>query len=126
MTPIDTENAATGDALVLSLAVGKTYDEAAASAGVSKSTVNRRMRDAEFRIQVRNARAAIFERTAGLLAGGAAGAAEYLTDLAANAQAETVRLGACRAILDSAMRIREALEVEERLSVLEQRLDSSG
>jgi len=126
MTPNDTQNATTDDALVLALAVGKTYDEAAAMARLSRSTVIRRMKELEFRGRVRNARAVIFDRTAGLLADGAAGAAVYLIDLAENAQSENVRLGACRAVVDAMMRIREAMDVEERLSALEQRFNSDS
>ena len=62
-------------ALVLALARGAKVADAAREAGVSESTVQRRMRDPVFRRQVQDARGDLIERMVGILATASATAA---------------------------------------------------
>src|SRR4051812_42945762 len=89
--------------LILALASGKTVADAARDAGVSVSTAHRRMAEAEFRRQVAAARTDALARAVGQLADTSTAAVQTLRSLL-DAESDTVRLGAARAILDQATR----------------------
>jgi len=63
----------------------------------------------------------MLQRSLGRMADGMTEAAEVLRDLL-NANSESVRLGACRAMLELGVKLRETIDHEERLRVLETRL----
>jgi hypothetical protein len=92
-------------------------------AGVSPRTLYRRLREAAFLAQVREARTEMERRTTGLLTAAGIGALKTLTGLQDTAASESVRLGAARTILDLGCKFRENLDVAERLAALEARLD---
>ena len=107
-------------ALVAALAAGTTKQGVARLIGVGERTIYRRLEDPEFRRRVDQARGELVSRTVGRLAD--AGSAAVTTLLALlKADSENVRLGACRAILELGLRLRESEEFERRLSVLEDR-----
>ena len=113
------------DALALALASGKTITEAAVAAELSRRTVTRRVADPDFRRRVAELRAEMVARALGKMADGMAAAAETLrTSL--DAEGESVRLGAARSILEMGNKLREAVELEERVAELEQRLAERG
>jgi hypothetical protein len=115
-----------GDAaLVVALAGGATVQEAARAAGVSERTVYRRLEDGTFRHAVAEARSGLIGRAAGVLARVCAAAAMTLADLL-EAESETVRLGACRSILELGVKLRESEELERRLAELERALGTQG
>src|SRR5262249_23194210 len=110
------------DALAVALAAGQTLRDAATAAGISDRTATRRWADPAFRRRVAELRAAAVERATGKMADSVAEAADALRALLA-AESESVRLGACRAVLELAVKLREAVELEERVAALERRVD---
>jgi hypothetical protein len=108
-------------ALALALASGLTAGDAAERAGVAPRTAYRRLADAAFRAHVAELRAEMVGRALGKMADGMAEAADILRQLL-RAEKESVRLGAARALLELTVRLRESVELEERVRVLEERL----
>ena len=87
------------------LAAGATCDEAARAAGVSPSTVDRRLRDPEFRAEFRQLQREARQRTADALAFAATRAVARLVSVLDDPDAPTtVRVSAARVILDNAVR----------------------
>lgn len=111
----------TDAALIAALAGGATRAKAAEQAGVSESTVYRRLTDTGFCTRVQAARSEMVEQTSGRLAYLSTAAAMTLGKLL-TASSETVRLGAARAILELGGKWRENEDLEARLSALEERL----
>jgi hypothetical protein len=109
------------EALVLALAAGRTVREACCKAGISERTAFRRLEDSAFRRRVTEVRADMVQRALGKLADNAAAAADTLRKLL-KADGENVKLGAARSILELGNRLRESVELEQRLAALEQRL----
>lgn len=62
----------------------------------------------------------MIKRTAAMLSAGSLAAAKTLLSLQDPSQPPAVRLGAARATLELGMKVREAVEFEERLAALEQ------
>jgi len=106
--------------LLAALAGGATNAEAAKRAGIGESTVYRRLKEVAFRTQVNDARRAMVERAVALLADASAEAVLTLRALL-TAESDTARLGAARSILELGSKLRESVEMEARLSELEQR-----
>src|SRR3954447_23976672 len=90
-------------ALIAALAAGHTARVAAKACGVSERTVARRQADATFRAAVVEARTDLLRQAVGVLAAKATAAAEGLEQLLA-ADSEQVRLGACRSLLEFAIK----------------------
>ncbi len=110
------------DALLLALACGATQDQAAAKAGVSRSTVARRLEDPAFRKRLAETKADMVCRTGSHLSAGGTQAVKTLLELMERSVAPSVRLGAARAVLELGLKVREAAEFEVRLAALEERL----
>ncbi|NOS99411.1 MAG: hypothetical protein HOP29_02155, partial [Phycisphaerales bacterium] len=85
---------------------------------VGERTVYRRMGEPGFRGRVNAAKAAIVEHAAGRMAGSMTAAADTLRGLL-SAEREATRLGAARSILELGPRLREAAELERRITDLE-------
>ena len=117
MAPRSTNN---DDLLAAAMASGKTIAQAAAEAHVSERTAKRRSTDPAFRAKVSALRGEVVSAALGRLADGMSDAASKLRDLL-NAEAETVRLGAARSLIELGLKVREAVELEERVRVLEER-----
>jgi hypothetical protein len=112
-------------ALLLGLASGQTVRDAARAAGIGERTATRRVADPDFRRRIAEMRAEMIGRALGQLADGMTEAASTLRGLLA-AEGESVRLGAARSILELGHKLREAVEFEERIADLEQRMATSG
>jgi hypothetical protein len=108
------------DALALALAGGKTVRDAAQSAGIGERTATRRVADPDFRRRIAELQAEMVGRALGKMAEGMTEAADTLRALL-NSEGESVRLGAARSILELANKLREAVELDERLAALERR-----
>jgi hypothetical protein len=106
------------EALALALASGQTLRDAAAATGVAERTATRRWADPAFRQRVVELRGGMVNRAAGRMADGMTGAADTLRALL-QAEGESVRLGAARALLELGTKLRESVELEERLQALE-------
>jgi hypothetical protein len=77
------------------------------------------LQDAGFRQQLDTARQQTLQAAIDLLGKASAAAAATLVDLMARDKPPSARLGAARAILELGSKLREAQELEERLSALE-------
>jgi hypothetical protein len=89
--------------VVAALATGATYAEAAASSGVSKSTVRRRMAEPDFRARVYEERRELVDSMRARLLQAAPSAIESLASLAVSAESDAVRVRAAREIVDLAL-----------------------
>jgi hypothetical protein len=102
--------------LLAALAAGSSVQAAAKVAGVSESTVYRRMRGARFKKRLQRLRAAMVDRSLGHLSKGSAEAAITLRKLLKSDDGRT-RLGAAKAIIELGIKVRQmaelAAEVEE-------------
>jgi hypothetical protein len=114
------------DMLMLALACGATLENAAAQAGVSKSTVRRRAKDPEFQAQVQALRADMVQRTSGALTAAGTESVRTLLDLQKPTAPPPVRLGAAKAVLEIGMKVREMAELQQRLAALEEQMAGEG
>lgn len=112
------------DVLILTLARGASYRQAALESGCGLSTVARRQQDQKFRAKVTKCRGEILSRSCGILAGATVIAVKKLRQLC-QSQNQVVALAASKAVLELANRYRDQLELLERLEVLEHRSDES-
>ena len=113
-----------GDAvLVAELAGGATVADAARAAGLSESTAYRRLRDDRFKRRVAEARAEMLRRAVAKLTGASVKAVETLEALLTDDMA-FARLSAARSILELGGKLREQLDLAERVAVLEERFGS--
>ena len=109
----------------MAVAAGQTLRDAAAAADVSERTAARRWADPGFRDRVGALRSDMAQRALGRLVDGMSEAADVLRQLLA-AGSESVRLGAARSLLELGARLREGLELEQRLRELEERLSAEA
>ncbi len=116
-----------GDAVVATaVASGATYAAAARQAGVSERTVKRRMHDPSFRAAVHGIQSTIVEAAAGKLAYLSTEAIETLGELMRASEPSHVRLGAARAVLETALRWQELADIQGRLEELETTRTNGG
>ncbi len=110
--------------LVVALACGASPENAAQKAGLSRRTVFRRLADPAFRAQVNEMRAEVVRRTTGMLTAAGMAATKTLTTLQESATSESVRLGAGRAVIELGCKMRDNVDVMERLAAVEDRLEA--
>jgi len=108
--------------LIAALACGATYESAARQAGVSVSTVYRRLADPDFCRQLQAFRSEIVQRTADGLTAAGLEFVKTLIALVGTGTPPATRLGAAKAGLELGMKIRENANMEQRLAALEERL----
>lgn len=109
-----------GDArLLLALAGGASIRQAAIAAKLSPKTVQRRLADPSFCEQLHAHRARMIAQALGQLGGALTAASRTLRKLL-RAHSETVRLGAARSIVELHARLAETVELDARLTALEQ------
>jgi transposase-like protein len=109
------------EAAALALAGGRTVAETASLAGVGERTLARWLaEDDAFRRRVGELRAEMIGRALGKMADGMADAADRLRQLL-QAESEGVCLGAAKALLELSVKLRDTVEIEERLTALERR-----
>jgi hypothetical protein len=106
------------EALAAALAAGQTFRAAATAAGIAERTAARRWADAGFRQRVAELQREMVGRCLGRMADGMAEAADTLRQLL-KAESESVRLGAARALVELGVKIRDAVELSERVAELE-------
>jgi hypothetical protein len=106
-------------ALIAHLAAGVSPSGAAKLAGVSEATAYRRLVNPAFRQRVEKARADFWERAMGVMSKGAAESATVLRKLLRSEDGR-LRLQAARVLLEQGTKVRELLNVEQRLAELEQ------
>jgi hypothetical protein len=110
------------ESAALALAGGSTEAEAAALANCSARTLRVWLASSpNFGRRIGQLRSEMTAQALGRLVASMTRAADTLDELASSASAETVRLGAARAVLELAIKIRESTELEERIRALEAR-----
>lgn len=109
------------EALAAALATGQTLRAAAVTAGIAERTAARRWADPAFRRRVSDLRGQLVNAAVGRLADGMGDAADVLRKLLA-ADSENVRLGAARSLIELGVKLRESVELEERIADIENRL----
>lgn len=108
------------EAVALALAAGSTYEEAGRKAGAGVTTIKRWLSEnPALPARVRELRVEMTARALGKLIDGMASAADTLGYLSRKAKNEMTRLGAARALLELAVKMRESIELEERIAALE-------
>jgi flagellar motility protein MotE (MotC chaperone) len=111
-------------AAIVALARGLPKADVARDAGVDVRTIFRWLEADEFRAKVQLERSRLLERAIGRLADHAADAANVLGKLANDDETPpAVRVSAARALLEHAVKLRDSLELEERLAAVEARLE---
>jgi hypothetical protein len=108
------------ETLLVALACGSTVEAAAAKAGLHKRTVYRRLDDPDFRQQLQEFRLNMLERTCAMLTASSMEAVKTLLSLMERSVPHVTRLGAARSVLELGVKMRDLVEVEQRLAVLEQ------
>jgi hypothetical protein len=106
------------DELIVQLASGKTMEDAARAAGMSRMTVFRRLAEQEFRQRVTEARGEFIRQVAGQLAAGAKEAASTLLMLM-NSGNQRIQLLAAKNVLEQAVRTHDLMVLEARVAELE-------
>lgn len=108
------------EAVALGLAAGQALGEAARKAGVGETTVKRWLAECPALVRrVTEIRGEMTARALGRLIDGMTSAADTLGYLCRQGKSEMVRLGAARALLELGVKVRESVELEERLAALE-------
>lgn len=105
------------------MAAGKTIRAAAETVGVSERTANRRAADPAFRKKVSTLRDGMTVAALGRLGDGLALAADTLRELV-KSEDEHVRLKAAVKVFELTLRLREHVELSERLRALEAAQDA--
>jgi transposase-like protein len=111
--------------VALYLAAGLSVRRAARKAGVGERTVYRWLAEDAFRQRVAELRTRLFDRAVGRLSRTSGKAAVVLKGLLDSAD-ERVRLAAARAVLDSGMKAREALELAQKVEEIKATLKAKG
>jgi hypothetical protein len=114
------------EALLLALACGATVEGAAHKAGVSARTAYRRLADPAFQARLRQARADLAGRAAGLLTAASLESVRTLVELQAAVSPPAARLGAARAVIGLGQRLRAEADLTGRVAELERRLEGAA
>jgi hypothetical protein len=102
------------------IAAGSTHAEAAAVIGRSAHTVSRLAIRADVRQAIDGIRHSAIEAGLGKLCEGFRSAVDVLVTLTANGTpADSIKLGAARAVVDSVLKVREQVELARRIAALE-------
>jgi hypothetical protein len=110
--------------LIVALACGSCPENAAQKSGLSVRTVYRRLKEPSFLAQVQHVHADIVRRTTSMLSASGLAAVKTFTTLQESATSESVRLRAARAILELGCKMRETVELMERMAALEAQLET--
>lgn len=113
------KSAGSDEALMIALACGSTVEAAATKAGLAVRTAYRRLDDPEFRKKLQEFRCHMVERSCAMLSASGMEAVKTLLGLMERSTPHATRLGAARAVIELGMKLRDLLEVEQRLTALE-------
>ena len=114
MTPSDAAEDRADELIVGALLAGASYAAAAEVAGVSKSTVQRRMREPEFRTRLAVERTEMLRQVRDRVSAAAAGAVSVLTSVMNDVnESGAVRTRAARSLLDLTHDFTEELPLPE-------------
>lgn len=105
----------------LAIAQGSTMKAIAARLGLSERTIRRWAKTAAFKARVEALRSEYTDATLGRLADASSAAVGVLIDLMAEADTDSTRLAAAKAILDKLPIISEYADLARRIAELERR-----
>lgn len=109
----------TDDILVTTLACGGTVENAAQRAEISERSVYRRLENPEFKQLLKEFRSELVKRTAGVLSAASIEAVKTLHSLMDRNCSPGTRLSAARSVIELSLRMRNVIELEERLVEVE-------
>jgi hypothetical protein len=112
--------------ILMALACGSTIEQAATKGEVTAKTVQRRMQEPEFRKRLHMLRSEMVSRAASMLTAAALEAVKTLLSLQNENVQAAVRLGAAKAVLELGAKLRENVELEERIRQLEEKFGETG
>ena len=112
------------DALLLALACGASVEAAAKQCGITDRTIYRRLKDTAFKARLQAVRSDMVGRSAGLLTAAASEAVRTLLALQKDSAPPAVRLGAARAVLEVGMKLREVVDLQNRMDELEELVET--
>lgn len=115
----------TDDALVVALAGGASYRDAAKAAGSSERTIRRRMKSPEFRQRLAEFRSESFEQATARFAHSLTAAQTRLDQLVQDPN-PMVALGAVRATFEYALRFRDQTDLAAEVQKIREDLDEQG
>jgi hypothetical protein len=108
------------EATALALAAGFTQQEAAKKSGAGARTIKAWLAtQPAFNQRIREMRSEMTSRALGKLADQMGSAAETLNSLHREATSESVRLSAARSVIELGTKLKESVELEERIADLE-------
>ena len=116
------KSAMSDDALLIALACGATVETASAKSGLSQRTVYRRLEDGTFRKKLQSYRNDLVARATSMLTAAMMEAVKTMLNLMGSSHGAAARLGAARSILELGLKLRQATELEERMALIEERL----
>ncbi len=121
-----TGRAGAREAAAALLASGSTFRAAAESVGIGERTLRGwNDDDKEFQDRVKVLRAQMVAESLGRLSSTMSASADALKELVSHADPH-VRYKAAKAILELSVKLKESVELEQRIAELEQRLGSEG
>ena len=109
----------------LALAGGAKQTEAASRAGIGERTIRRWLKRLDFKEQVDAAKADMVSRAIAMLADASTEAATTLRGLL-QADSESVRLNAAKAIIELGIKLRESEELAGRVKAIEETIEAMG
>ena len=112
-------------AAALALASGLTQTEAAKKVGIGERTLRRWLKQDDFRQSVAAAKREMVSRAVAMLADASTEAATTLRQLL-QADSESVRLNAAKAIIELGIKLRESEELAERVKQIEETIATIG
>lgn len=110
--------------LIEALLAGQTISQACRTAGVSRATCYRWMKQAHFADALQSAENELLTVAMRRLLGMTGAAADALGEIVADRRLPAARLQAARMILDSTLRLRDAAALEVRLTELERKVEA--
>jgi hypothetical protein len=107
------------DRLIAELLTHPNLEDAAAAAGVSRTSAWRWMKSADFIARLRTARRDAMQHAMAQLQTAAIGAVACLVEVQSKGESESARVSAARTILEQALRAVELQDIQGRLDALE-------
>jgi hypothetical protein len=101
-------------------------ESAARAAGISARTAHRRLKEGAFQQRLRDMRAEMVQRTAGMLTASGMEASKTLIALLDATIPPSVRRNAAQTILGLGLKLRESTDMEERIAALEARATAAS
>ena len=121
-SPVGSVLTAKQEAAALSLAAGATQEEAAEESGAGHRTIKTWLANhPAFVWRIQELRAEMTARALGRLVENMVSAVDTLGYLSRKGKSESVRLNAARAVLEMGTKLRESVELEQRITELESR-----